>query len=100
MGVPDLNKDILLGRVRSISEVDTERPTYVTRRPGEACIEAWIEPKFQRIETIMVWECIMGDQKGTDHTGQETGHDNGAESHFPRPSYIYFQQDGAPVHRA
>ena len=91
--------------------------TYVTRRPGEAYIESCIEPKFQRIETVMIWGCIMGGQKGPLVIWDKKWGTITAQNYISyvlRPqlvpyfqerreetqNYVYFQQDGAPAHRA
>jgi hypothetical protein len=34
--------------------------TWVTRKPGEAYVEDCLVPKFQKLQTIMVWGCIYG----------------------------------------
>jgi hypothetical protein len=62
-GVPDWNK-VIFSDECAFNIGGRYGKTHVTRRPGEAYVESCIEPKFQRIETVMVWGCIMGDQKG------------------------------------
>jgi len=114
--VPDWNK-VIFSDECAFNIGGRYGKTYVTRRPGEAYNESCIEPKFQRIEIVMVWGCIMGDQKGPLIIWDKKWGTITAQnyvSYVLRPqlvpyfqerreetrNYVYFQQDGAPAHRA
>lgn len=93
--------------------------TWVTRLPAEEYIEDCLVPKFRKLETIMVWGCIFGNQKGPLVIWDKSQW--GATINGPsyckyiilphlhtfwqdlcakNLGYIYLQQDGASPHRA
>lgn len=92
---------------------------YVTRRPGEECLEECLQPAFtQSPARVMVWGCIMKGWKGPlvvlEYPGGVGGGFNTArykaqvlekvlkgfhEEMSEQRGEVLFMQDGAPCHR-
>ena len=93
--------------------------TWVTRMAGEEYLEDCLLPKFRKLETVMVWGCISGNQKGplVIWDKAEWGRTINSQNYCQyiilphlhpywlhlcaeRQDYVYLQQDGASPHRA
>ena len=93
--------------------------TWVTRMAGEEYDEDCLLPKFRKLETIIAWGCISGNQKGPfviwnkDEWGRTVNSHNYCQHillpHLhpywlrlctEREDYVYLQQDNALPHRA
>ena len=93
--------------------------TWVTRTPAEEFAEDCLVPKFRKLQTIMVWGCITGNQKGplVIWNKAEWGKTVKGPSYCEyivvphlhpfwlqlcqeREDYVYLQQDNASPHKA
>jgi len=93
--------------------------TWVTRTPEEEFTEDCILPKFRKLQTIMVWGCISGNQKGPlvvwnkEEWGKTINSSGYCERIIAphlhpfwlqlcreREDYVYLQQDNASPHKA
>lgn len=99
---------------------DTAGDIYITRRPAEILKDECTVPSFtQSSVRVMVWGCIAIDHKGPliilEYPGGEKGGMNAARYQaqvldpvvedyvmklLMEKGYLYYQQDGAPGHRA
>ena len=91
---------------------------WVTRQAGEEDLEDCLVPKFKKLETILVWACFKGRQKGPlifwdkkqwGKTVKAASFTSYIVPHFHQfwheqsqlqLDYVYLQQDGASPHQA